>query len=289
MDTETLRTFVLLSKTKSFSKTAEALFVAQSTVTKRIAELERELSQKLFIRDPKQVSLTPRGMIFLSYAERILELEKASINEMNASTKYTSLLRIGAANSIYECHLLPMIQQYRSQNPTTAIKISIGHSADLYLSLQDGLLEVVFSHLPFHKVGYECFDFHCDELVLVMSFQNKSYQSGITKENLAETDYYMCNFALNEVGQFIRALFPRHYQFPLEIDNSTKLIPYLLDGTGCSFLPLNMVELYIASHQLRIIPLIDFKAPQINSYCIGKTATKEQWKPLVAATQDTSY
>ena len=42
MNTENLKTFIALSKYKNFTKTAESLFVAQSTVTNRIAELEKK-------------------------------------------------------------------------------------------------------------------------------------------------------------------------------------------------------------------------------------------------------
>lgn len=43
MDTTTLRTFIALAQIKNFTKTAQQLFVAQSTVTNRIRDLEMEL------------------------------------------------------------------------------------------------------------------------------------------------------------------------------------------------------------------------------------------------------
>ena len=46
MDIQTLKTFIALAETKSFTKTANKLFVAQSTVTNRITELEKELIPK---------------------------------------------------------------------------------------------------------------------------------------------------------------------------------------------------------------------------------------------------
>ena len=45
MNTTSLETFLTLSKILNFTKASEALFVAQSTVTNRIAELEKELGQ----------------------------------------------------------------------------------------------------------------------------------------------------------------------------------------------------------------------------------------------------
>lgn len=41
MNSENLKTFITLCKYKNFTRTAEALYVAQSTITNRIAELEK--------------------------------------------------------------------------------------------------------------------------------------------------------------------------------------------------------------------------------------------------------
>ena len=58
MDTTNLRTFITLAQIKNFTKTAQHLFVAQSTVTNRIRDLENELGVSLFIRNHKQVEFT---------------------------------------------------------------------------------------------------------------------------------------------------------------------------------------------------------------------------------------
>lgn len=276
MNSEFLLTFIDLAKSKNFSSTADHLFISQSTVTKRIAELEKELNMVLFSRTNRQVYLTQEGQMFLSYANRILELENAAIKEIHSSVRYHTFLRIGTTNSLYECHLFEMIEKFTFDS-NNSVKITIGHSHDLLTSLQDGILDIVFSFLPFQKSGYECVPYHQDHLVLVTDYQNRQYEHGIRKANLAQLDYLMCNFALQEVGQFIRELFPLHHQFKLEIDNSTKLIPYLKGRNSYSFLPDKMVDTYIHSKELRMIPLLDFQTPVITSYCIGNTASRKLW------------
>ena len=61
MDTQQLQTFVTLAEYRNFTKTADALFVAQSTVTNRIAELEREVGKQLFDRNKRKVTLSNRA------------------------------------------------------------------------------------------------------------------------------------------------------------------------------------------------------------------------------------
>ncbi len=270
MDTQNLRTFILLADLKNFTHTADRLFVAQSTVTNRIAELERELGKQLIVRNKKNMSLTEEGQILLNYAKRIIELEESSVQEMNATSQYQNTLRIGTPHTVYECHLYPVISSFIKNNPEIAVKIITGHSLTLLQMIQDGLLDIIFSYIPYQKPEYICSAYVTDELVLVTGSSNNPYLMGIHKAELIHLNYLFCNFALQEVGLFIRELFPPFYQFAFEIDNSTKLVQYLLDGTGYSFLPKSLVAPYLNNGSLCSIPLLDFETPRINSYQIYK-------------------
>lgn len=270
MDTQNLRTYILLSKVKNFTQTADQLFVAQSTVTNRIAELEKEVGKKLINRDRKNISLTDEGQLFLSYAERIVNLEELSIQEINSSVFFQNTIKIGSTNTIYDCHLNSTINSMLQKQSDVATKIIIGHSQDLIQMLQDGLLDIVFSYIPFKKAGYECNLFVTDELVLVTNNKNTEYSKGIRKDELVCLNFLFCNFALQEVGLFIRELFPTFYQFTFEIDNSSKLIPHLLSGLGYSFLPKSLVNSYLENGTFISIPLLDFETPKINNYEIYK-------------------
>ncbi|WP_411682398.1 LysR family transcriptional regulator [Clostridium thailandense] len=275
MDSQNLRTFLMLSKLKSFTGTAEKLFVAQSTVTNRIAELEKETGKKLFTRDKRRIQLTKEGVLFQSFAKRILELEESAIQEINRTDFYKNTLRIGSANSIYECHLYSIIHSFLTSHKDISIKVILNHSQNLIEMLEDQMLDGVFSYLFYEKTGYSCIHFATDELILVTSPENKAFKKGIYKRELLEIDYLMCDLALQEAGQFIRTLFPSYYQFPFEIDNSIKLIQYLIDGMGYSFLPKSIVNSYIEKEELGYIPLMDFDAPLINSYFIYRNNDNE--------------
>lgn len=141
MNSQSIKTFITLAKLNSFSQTATSLYISQSTVTKRICELEKEVGKPLFYRDKKHVSLTEDGRIFLKYATRIVELEEASLKEMHSSVTYENSLRIGSTNSIYECHLFPLISGFESASKKHSVKVTIGHSSDMIQLLMDGILD----------------------------------------------------------------------------------------------------------------------------------------------------
>lgn len=270
MDTQTLKTFLLLAKLKNFTQTAEQLFVAQSTVTNRIAELEAELGKPLFLRNKRSVALTAEGDTFYRYAERMIELENTALLDIHSIRQYENSLHIGTTNTIYECHLQPYMKNWMKDHPNDALKITIGHSAELIRSLQDGILDIAYCFTPLYKKGFTCDVFAIDELILVAGADNPPPRKAFTKEELAKSNYLFCNFALQEVGSFIRELFPPHYQFQFEIDNATKLIPYLLDLEGISFLPESLASPYLENGSLIKISLLDFETPKICSYKITK-------------------
>ena len=266
MDSQTLKTFLTLANVKNFTQTARLMYIAQSTVTNRIAELEREVGKPLFIRSKKNISLTREGLIFLDYARRILDLQELSIRELNSPAFSRTPLRIGTTNTIYECYLAPVLLEMLKKDSRYAVNLVISHSVSLLQSLQDGLLDLVFTYERLQKAGYRGHRFRTDKLLLVASPANARLQPAVRKEELPGLNYLFCNFALQEVGQFIRELFPPFYQFPFEIDNSTKLVQYLQEGIGCSFLPEGLVQPYLEDGSLQAIRLIDFEAPRISCY-----------------------
>ena len=84
-----------LSETKNFSKAAENLYIAQSTLSQQIALLEDELGTQLFKRSSKYVELTTAGQFVLECANNIFnEVDKINSNIIKYSTKKDSL-RIG--------------------------------------------------------------------------------------------------------------------------------------------------------------------------------------------------
>ena len=167
MNSEELKTFIFLSKVKNFTLAAEQLFIAQSTVTNRISELEKEVGKRLFSRGSKNVTLTEAGEIFLHYAERILELQEISIDEMNALSSHSRKFSIGAINATYETYVKPLVDEVLKDNSVTSVKVMLGHSLDLIQQLQDNLLDMVFSAVPLKRLGYVCEVYDTDRVVLV--------------------------------------------------------------------------------------------------------------------------
>lgn len=265
MNTEELKTFIYLSKVKNFTLVAEQLFIAQSTVTNRISELEKEVGKKLFLRGSKTVKLTEAGEIFLRYAERILELQSTSIEEMNVLSSHSRKFSIGAINACYEGYVKPLVDNCLKDNTVTSVKVMLGHSLDLIQHLQDNTLDMVFSAIPLKRTGFACDVYDVDRMVLVCKKGLNEYPDGITKAQLTKLPYLMCDFTLSDAGVFIRSLFPQNHIFRLEVDNSSKLLPYLENGLGYTFLPYKVIKDKLENGVLEEVALQDFTAPNVTT------------------------
>ena len=70
-DPETLRTFIAVAETGSFSKAAERLNYSQSGISRMVADLEKEWGIVLLERDRGGVRLTSEGMRILPFAREL--------------------------------------------------------------------------------------------------------------------------------------------------------------------------------------------------------------------------
>ena len=73
MNTKHLKAALALARHGSFTKAARELYVAQSTLSRHVAALERELGAALFVRGLDSVTPTRAGTAFLSEAQAVLE------------------------------------------------------------------------------------------------------------------------------------------------------------------------------------------------------------------------
>ncbi len=117
MTMQQVKYFQATATYKSFSKAAESCFVAQTAVSKQIANLEKELDCTLLIRDKHHVSLTRSGEVFLKYATEILRLcEDAARDTKMAQLMSACHLRIGYWGILEQRMLIDLVKKYKKTN-----------------------------------------------------------------------------------------------------------------------------------------------------------------------------
>jgi DNA-binding transcriptional LysR family regulator len=76
MDFENLRTFLEVSRLKSFSRAAQKLLRTQPAISAQIRSLEQEVGARLFDRDGGKVTFTSAGRLFEPFAEYCVERQR---------------------------------------------------------------------------------------------------------------------------------------------------------------------------------------------------------------------
>lgn len=104
MDTELLKTFLEVSRTRHFGRAAESLYLTQSAVSFRIRQLENQLGVNLFTRHRNNIRLTAAGEKLLPYAETLMSTWQAARKEVAHTSRHNEF-SIGASASLWECML----------------------------------------------------------------------------------------------------------------------------------------------------------------------------------------
>jgi DNA-binding transcriptional LysR family regulator len=125
-DLNSLVIFAQVVESNSFVKAARQLQIPTSTVSRRIAELEKQLGVRLIERSTRSLRLTDVGSEVLEHAQRSVELSEAVTNiASNHATKISGNLRVSAPPSISDSLLAPVICGFQQAYPDVRVQVFI--------------------------------------------------------------------------------------------------------------------------------------------------------------------
>jgi DNA-binding transcriptional LysR family regulator len=144
MEIRQLKTFAATARLLSFTKAADELGYAQSTVTGQIQALEEELGILLYERFGKQIKLTREGERLFSYAAQILALSSEAKDIVASSLAPQGTLTIGTAESLCIHRLPPVFNAYRARYPQVGIDIRFDVADDYRTLLRKNAIDIAF-------------------------------------------------------------------------------------------------------------------------------------------------
>lgn len=270
MNSESLKTFVTLASVGSYTKAAQKMLVVQSTISKRVKELETELGKELIIRDKKSIKLTAAGKVFLRYAEEIVALEMKCIQETSKVGTQQGTLNLGCVQSLFESHVADCLAGFCEQYPDIYVKVMTQSSQYLLNHLYDERIDVCFSYRKFSEKNYRCIPFITDEMVLVTRADNKLYEDGITDEEITKLPLIQEGLTCVSDTEWFRRIFEDNITPRMYIGTGNYILPFLKRGIGYGFVIKSFAQEALDQGQLRIIPLLDRKTPLLQSYLVYK-------------------
>ncbi|HEX9570275.1 MAG TPA: LysR family transcriptional regulator [Rhodospirillales bacterium] len=153
MDIGLARTFLAIADAGNFVKAAERLNITQSTVSARVKLLESLLGQALFVRSKSGAVLTPSGVQFRRFAEKLVQTWEHAKQEVGLADEFHALLTVGVEFTLWERLLVRWLPWVRAAIPDTAIRADVGSSSYLTRQLVDGLLDLSITYTPQYRTG----------------------------------------------------------------------------------------------------------------------------------------
>lgn len=264
MDTELLKTFLEVQKTRHFGKAAENLYLTQSAISFRIRQLEQNLGVALFTRYRNNIQLTAAGELLLPHASAVLSA-------------------IGAAKE--------QIQQQRQLQQAKKVLLS----AELNALLDERCWEELFptgphwqvDALPAHWLSRQDFS-HIDA---VIAMGNPFVAHPLTETVfLGALEFWpVCHSSgqmTSEATLTLAGHLPRLGTQPLMFSSADPdaILQRVLTHQACAYLPASMLQRLLATEQLRLLDAAYVRFP-VYAYSLPNASWPLQWRKLLLQQQ----
>ena len=151
LDEQDFHLLQVLSRTRNITHAADELYITQSTVSKRIRQMEKELGLTLMLRSRQGVQFTPAGEIVLAHVKSILQELETMKQELSLQTgRIAGTLRAGISINYAMYRLPDELADYNERYPAVTTQITTTSSQNVYAMLMAnqiyvGILRGVYS------------------------------------------------------------------------------------------------------------------------------------------------
>lgn len=150
MEIRVLKYFLTVAQIGNITKAANSMHLTQPTLSRQLADLEKELGQQLFIRGSKSVTLTPEGIILKKRAQEITELVEKTENEFSAiKDEVAGDIFIGAGETKTIKLIADVMKTLQKDYPKIKFHVVSGDSEDISEKLDKGILDFCIFIEPF--------------------------------------------------------------------------------------------------------------------------------------------
>lgn len=243
MDTEQIKTFLEVSRTRHFGRAAQNLFLSQSAVSARIHALEEQLGTPLFVRTRNDIQLTAAGSRLLSHAENILAAWNRAKQDVAIEEDSTASLAVAGTPSLWDIRLQGWLHTLHRTHPGIAIQAEALEAELILRRLMEGTLDLGFGFEP-AKVGHiEATQVGSIPLLMV------STRAGITTAEALARDYVLVDWGVSFSIEHSRH-FPDCGAPAIRLNLGRIALHYLMECGGSAYLAQPMVAQACASGQL---------------------------------------
>lgn len=253
VDTDLLKTFLEVNRTRHFGKAADNLFVSQSAVSARIRQLEELVGVALFTRDRNNIQTTVAGQKLVSHAERILNHWNRALQEIVQTDDQRTPLAVAGETSLWDIVLQDWLNWVDAEQPDVGLNAeALSHDSQLR-RLLEGSLDLSFVFEAPQMPQFLAIEVMRVPLVMVAA------KPGLDPHQALRDQYLMVDwgtsFAISHARYFPEMPAPR-----LRVGLGRLARSLLLECGGAAYLARPMVAEALKRKQLHLVkdaPVID--------------------------------
>lgn len=141
LDLDQLQTFITICDTGSFTRAADEVHRTQSAVSMQMRRLEERIGKSLFEKDGRSNRLTEEGEKLLSYARRLLHLNRETLAAFD-DRSLEGQIRIGTPDDYADRFLPEIMARFARSNPRVELTVICEPTPGLVEHLKRGNLDL---------------------------------------------------------------------------------------------------------------------------------------------------
>ncbi|MFD0898027.1 LysR family transcriptional regulator [Loigolactobacillus binensis] len=281
-----MHTFALLAQTKSYTVTAQRLYLTQPAVTQQIKSLESELGLQLVSYQHAHLTITPAGQQLASYINKIDHESQKLLTQLKLPNQQTPI-RLGCTRSLSSFLLTHVLQQLHAKSQQ--IRCQIANTDTILKALTAGNIDFGLVEGNFDKTRFAFVTLRQEPFIGITYADNPL----LTGQPLTLAQLLSQTLLVREPGSGTREIFQnwltmhnaqiKDFQQVIEIATPTPIIQLLTTGCGISFMYRSLVSAELASGQLVQLPVRGFELQhEINLVYLKNSYFAAQYQAIAA-------
>ncbi len=195
MEIHQLRYFSKVADLGSFTRAAEACFVAQPSLSQQIIKLETELGSPLFERLSRRVILTEAGQRLRPIAEQILRLVDEVKGTVGGDAE-AGRVAVGSPPTVVPYFLAGVLGAFAESHPRAQVELVEDVTSAIVRKVHDCEVDLAVLPLPIESSDFDVEPLFEEELLLLMATGHRLEQRArITLGDLQDEPFILLNDA----------------------------------------------------------------------------------------------
>jgi LysR family transcriptional activator of glutamate synthase operon len=191
MEFRQIQYFLSVVDTGSFSLAADEHYIGQSSLSKMIISLEKELGVSLFDRSKRKIFLTAAGEAFLVHARKINDDYKAMLADLDGYKSAKDYFSIAAIPVLSEYGIIASIAQFREKHPDIHINLEEIDGLNILPALDEHRFDLAITrHNYVDQNHYISLEIYKDRFLVAISKNNRhAKRASISLKDLSSDNF----------------------------------------------------------------------------------------------------